>query len=111
MNEVTGINEDRINNLILEIGNYQDEVSNIFNSIEDTVNNLYSGYVCEAGSVFSRKFDTMKRNFPTVKKNMETYAEDLIRAKDNTARVVTNASSVVQTGISNISDVTRKIIQ
>lgn len=108
MNDIIGTNDEGLNNLTLEIRSYKDEISNIFNSLEDSVVNLRDSYKCEAGSVFDQKFNNLKRNFPILKNNLDTYADDLIRAKDNHSKVDLNSVRTIEQAISNIKDVTNK---
>lgn len=104
-NEAIGINEELLNDMIIELGNYEEQISEIFNGMEDSVANALSSYECSSNSIFSQKFSELKNNFPQIKSNLETYQSDLIRAKDSNARINEENCRKFETAISNIGKV------
>ena len=110
MEDVIGINSERLDSLIFDIGNERDEISNILNSIEDTQSHLTECYKCPAGVNFATKFNGVATNFPQITQNLDVYAEDLIRAKSNNARLDFKAQTVANQAIIHLEDLTNKHI-
>lgn len=107
-NDIVGINEEGLNELILHVSDKLDEVSMALNGLEDAVNSLSNGFDCTAKKAFMEKFEEMRENFPIVKENIESYISDLIKARDNTIGLKSVVVNVIDAGISHIEDVTNK---
>lgn len=85
--DVIGTNDELIDELVVELNNYEDQISDIFNNMEDSVAEALSSFKCTSKSIFSQKFDNLKKNFSTIKSNLESYQKDFILAKDSNARI------------------------
>lgn len=106
--DVIGINEDALNSLIVELGNYEEQLVDILNGMEDAVSNAMPFFKCDASNIFVDKFNNIKNNFPLIISNLETYQADLIRAKDNNARIDEETCKKFELAIGNIGKVAKK---
>lgn len=102
MNDTIGINEDMLNSLIIELGQYEDQLSDIFNNMEESAINAGTNFKCEGGKLLSQKFESIRNCFPQIKNNLETYQADLIRAKDSNSRIDEEVCRKFEEAISNI---------
>ncbi len=108
MNDTLGINEEMLNSLIIELGQYEDQLSDIFNNMEESSINASNNFKCEGGKTFALKFESIKSCFPQIKSNLETYQSDLIRAKDSTSRINEVVCRKFEEAVSNIGQSANK---
>lgn len=80
---LAGINEDKIDRLILDIYDYADKVNSIFNRIDELVDSTKDFYNCESAELFRNKFLEFKQNFKVVNENILGYAGEITSAKNN----------------------------
>ena len=106
--DVIGINEENLNNLILELGNRNDTILDLFNQIEDKVINSQTFFKCESGNAFRTKFESIKAGFPQIKQNLEVYCTDLINAKTGNIEIDSTALRKAMNGAENLKDLTKK---
>ena len=85
-----GINEQKIDKLVLDINNYAERINNVLNNMEDLVNSTNSFFLEEVGNEFRNNFKQLSSNFPTVKTNILSYSQDLIKVKLNYQKTVVN---------------------
>lgn len=78
---VFGINEPKLEQLVLEISEVAERVNKKFIELSDLVNSTSLFYDCESGSNFRNSFDKLKANFPIVNKNILCYSFDLVKVK------------------------------
>lgn len=79
--DVFGVNEPKLDLLVLDIGETAERISNKLNLIDKLVYDTSSFYECESGNVFRANFEKIKDNFPVVNRNILAYSADLVRAK------------------------------
>lgn len=79
--EVFGINEPKLDNLVLEIGEIAERIKAQFLELEDLVDGTVSFYECECGTNFRNSFAKLRQNFPIVNKNILCYSQDLVKVK------------------------------
>lgn len=72
------INEDDLGSLSLEILDYVDRISEIFDKLNDCVSKLPNSYQGESCRDFMRKYQEVSAYFPIIKSNITTYSDDLI---------------------------------
>lgn len=80
--DIFGVNEPKLDKLVLDIGETAERISNKFNLIEQLVCDTSLFYECESGNVFRTDFEKIKDNFPVVNRNILTYSADLVRVKE-----------------------------
>lgn len=75
---VVGINEDELSNLSLEVIDYADRISEIFDKIDDCMDklpNYYQGPPCDE---ILNLYDKVKSFYPIVKANILSYSDDFM---------------------------------
>lgn len=80
---LVGINEGKLDSLILQIHDYAERINNKFNLLEQLVYDSQSFFQCDVGDEFRTKFGETKSNFTIVNKNILNIASDLVRVKEN----------------------------
>ena len=76
---VTGINEDDLSNLSLEVLDYVDRISEIFDRIDSCMERLpiyYKGASCTA---LMKAYNELKSYYSIIKENITSYSDDLIQ--------------------------------
>lgn len=81
--KVTGISFEKTERFILDMYDYSEKISALFNNIEDVVNATNDSYVSDEAQMFRDKFLEFKDNFKIVNDNILSYADDLNRARHN----------------------------
>ncbi len=76
-----GVNEEKLDKLVIEIYDYADKIKLILNEVDDLVASTNNFFICDSGTDFRNKFNTLKTNFSIVNGNIISYAEDLVNAK------------------------------
>lgn len=106
--EIFGINEPKLDYLVLDIGETADRISNKLNLIDKLVYDTTSCFECESGNVFRTNFEKVKDNFPVVNRNILNYSVDLVKAKEKVYRtediISQEFSSSTATILSNSTD-------
>ena len=93
---VVGINEQAIDNLILDIYDYADRINVILNSLEDTFDKYADCFMDASSSNFKYKLDQLKSNFPIVNNNIKSYADDLIKVKNSFVNVSVDMAQLIK---------------
>ena len=79
--DVIGINEEKLDQLIMEIGDIADRINNKFNLLENLVSESSSFFECEAADRYRNNFNLIKVNFAIVNKNILAMSSELVKAK------------------------------
>lgn len=77
MNNIIGINEQNLKKLILEIYDYRDKMSKIFDSMQTLIFNTKDYYIGQDGDALRSEFAKISSNFDTVLNNVKSYGSDL----------------------------------
>lgn len=75
---VSGINEETLSDLSLLILDYVDDLSEIFDNIDEQMNQLSLFYNGKPESNINEYYEGIKNNYKTVKNNIKSYSDDLI---------------------------------
>ncbi len=94
--KLVGINEAKLDSLILQIGEIAERINNKFNLIEQLVSDSASYFQCGIGTDFRLKFNNTKSNFEIVNKNILNMAADLVSAKSTMQKTNANAIDYFQ---------------
>ena len=78
---VNGINEEKLDKLIIDISNYADSINNTLNSIDELVSGIQKEFECTNSKKFRDHFLELRNNFKTVNKNILSYVTDLAKVK------------------------------
>lgn len=99
----SGINEEGLDNLILDIYNYAEMCNKTFMNIQDLVSNTSLYYINDTGDSFRRKIDDMMVSFNDVNNKLLGYTNYLTNIKMKYQDVNVDV-------VKNISDGTDQII-
>ena len=82
-NYVSGIHEDKIMTLSLNIEEYALKLNEKFEQLTLAVDGLRSSFDCEVGDKFQVKYNQLASNYKTVIKNILSYSDDLKKVKSS----------------------------
>jgi len=80
-NKLIGINEGKLDSLVLEIYDSAERINNKFNLLEQLISDSQNYFDCKEGNEFRTKFNNTKSNFSIVNKNILNMASDLVKVK------------------------------
>lgn len=103
--ELVGIDENKIDKLVLDLYNSIEKINNILNNIDNEMNKVNTYFDCTAGKSLYTKFASQKNMFPIINDNFMKDTELLIKVKSRTIdfskdlaeKIVRNASGVTIT--------------
>lgn len=72
------INEEELSELAIEIIDFNDEIAELFNSVDSKISELKSYYDCSKYYTLSNSYNEFKKNYSIVKQNITSYSDDLI---------------------------------
>ena len=75
---LVGINEDELSNLSLEIIDYADKISEIFDRITECVDRVRGQYDGEPVGKIINNYQNLAEYCPVIKDNIISYSDDLI---------------------------------
>lgn len=77
INVLLGINETRLQELSVEVLDYRDKISEIFDKLDACMERLPNCYRGKPSEKLVEKYDEIKLNFPNVKTSIKNCADDL----------------------------------
>lgn len=95
MQNESGINEEKLNKLILDIYNYSEKINKTLNQISEVVDKTKKIYSSKEADLYRSKYENFRVNYVNVIKNINRYAEDLILVKQKYSNFDINASKRV----------------
>lgn len=95
MQNELGINEKKLNSLILDIYNYSEKINKTLNQISEVVDKTKKIYSSKEADLYRNKYENFRVNYVNVIKNINRYAEDLILVKQKYSNFDINASKRV----------------
>lgn len=88
---VVGINESRLSELALEITDYNDRISEIFDNIDSLMRKLPNSYQGKPCTDLMNYYTSLASSYGPIKQNIKSYSDDLIslirKLKENDARL------------------------
>ena len=81
MDRQTGINEEKLNKLILDIYDYSEKINNTLNHISEIVMKTKNCYNSKEAELYRKMYDDYKTNYVNIIKNINSYADDLLTLK------------------------------
>lgn len=72
------IKESEIEELVVEITNIADEISIIFDGIDNSVDTIKEYLSCEANKNIENKYQEIRKNYQVIKNNIISYSSDLV---------------------------------
>ena len=101
-NVQSAINEDLIDRLILNLGEYAERSNKIINEINTLAADTKNYYDCENGDKFRTKCEQITSEKNTLNKNILSYTNDLVKLKAHFARISTEASAIIKAAESKV---------
>lgn len=80
--DVVGINDAKIDGLVLNIYDYAQRIKDILNNVDDLIYETNNYYNCEEAVKFRNNFESIKDNFAVVTENILSYGDELVRVKN-----------------------------
>ena len=96
MEKLAGINEQRLNLLVLEIREYAERINKISNQLRDLTFETNTCFKSELGDEFRKKCNLSLNEFNAINKNILNYAQALINAKSKYDNIGDKASEVLK---------------
>lgn len=81
MEKIAGINERRLNFLVLEIRECAEKINKISNQLRDITYDTKTCFKSELGDEFRKKCNLSLDEFNTINKNILNYAQALVNTK------------------------------
>lgn len=78
MEEVIGINEQKLKQINQEILDYHKEIKNIFNTYTNIIEKTNIYFKGENAEIFRKKYKTFSNNFIAINKSFLIYSNDLL---------------------------------
>lgn len=103
-NNIIAVNEAEINHLMTDIMDYSSRVRQIFDKIDDLVNESKSYYDSESATIIRNKFNLLKENFSITVNNLMSYNSDLARLKNTYVNNVSTISEQIKRKATTIRD-------
>lgn len=72
------INEEELSELAIDIIDFNDELADLFSSIDGKISELKNFYNCSKYYPFLNSYNEFKKNYSIVKQNIVSYSDDLI---------------------------------
>ncbi len=91
------INEDELSELAIDIVDFNDDLAELFNSIDSKMSELKSYYDCSKYYSLLSSYNEFKKNYSVVKQNITTYSDDLIAVINKFKSGDKDVSFVVET--------------
>lgn len=93
MVNISGINEQLIDKLAVDIMDYADRINRVLNEIQELVNisSMYAN--SESNSTFRKQFKEIEKNYQTVNQNILSYAKDFIKVKQIYNNKITDSAN------------------
>jgi hypothetical protein len=94
------IREDELSELAIDIIDFNDEIAEIFNSVDSKMSELKAYYDCSKYYSLVNSYNEFKKNYSIVKQNIVTYSDDLIavinkfKSGDNDVSVLVEGDSM-----------------
>lgn len=106
---VAGINEDELSNLSLEVLDYADRISEIFDKIDAFMDRLPSYYQGESCSALINYYKELTPYYSIIKNNIVSYSDDFIelirKMQDNDKYLVTLFQNYTDDTINKIKSI------
>lgn len=100
--ELVGVNEDKIDKLVLDVYDYIERINNVLNNIENEMDKTASCFDCSAGRDLRSKFNEQKSVFPIIRENFMKDAEFLIKVKSKTIDLSKELSGKIKSSASGV---------
>lgn len=103
-NNVIAVNEAELNHLMTDIMDYSSRVRQIFDRIDDLVNESKTYYDSDSATILRNKFNLLKQDFKITVNNLMSYNSDLARLKNKYVNSMSTISGNINRKATTIRD-------
>lgn len=82
LNDKMGINESKINNLMLDIYDYEEQINALFDKITDIMEKSNNSFQSDNADDLRKKYRDFSINYTNIKNNIHDYSDDLSKVKN-----------------------------
>lgn len=105
----SAINEEDLDNFILSIMDAADDISTIFEKIDNEVSRLSEYLKSEALKNILNEYNEIKSNYAIIHDNILTYSDDLIDVKNNMKNGIKNITLKVNIFTEELQDKKKEV--
>ncbi len=98
----TAINEQLVERLILNLGDYAERSNKIINDINSLAADTKSYFECDAGNKFRSKCEQITSEKNTLNKNILSYTNDLVRLKAHYEKISSETAAILKSAESQV---------
>lgn len=80
--DVAGVNEQKMENLALDIIEYANRLNKIFNRIQLITDETKNSFISDQGDLFRKKLENQSNYYQIVNQNILSYANDIIKVNN-----------------------------
>lgn len=80
--DLSGINEDGMDKLILDIRYYQNRLIHIFQQMTEVMEQTSTYFIGPYGDNVRNRFQIIRSQFPVIQNNLDNYIADLLKVKN-----------------------------
>lgn len=101
-NNLNGINEIKIDKMVLDLRNYVEKINRTLNQISEVVDDTKNYFLSQSGNLYRTKYDLLEANYSTIKNNLLSYSDDLLKVKFRYQSMSENNKNIIYGRIQNV---------
>jgi len=105
----TGIREEDLTNLCIEIVKYSDDISELFGKVDDDMAEAKEIYKGTSADTLFNSYDDFRKNYAIVKSNINSYSDDLTELINKLRNGLTDLSHLFDSYTEGIKTNTKAI--
>lgn len=102
IHNATAINEQLVERLILNLGDYAERSNRIINDINSLAAGSKSYFDCDAANKFRNKCEQITSEKNTLNKNILSYTNDLVRLKSHYEKISSETAAILKSAESKV---------
>lgn len=102
MANISGIDDEKLGYLVLDIYDYVDRINQVLNQIDEIMLLSDNYFKCESADKIRNHYKELKDNFPILKENIMNCSESLIKVKHQYTNIDSELKKVALQGINKI---------
>ena len=105
----TGIREEELTNLCVEITKYSDSISELFSKIDDDMAEVKEIYKGSSATTLLNSYADFRKNYAIINSNINSYSDDLTELINKLRTGLTDLSHLFESYTQNIKTETKAI--
>lgn len=101
-NNLNGINETKLDKMILDLRNYVEKINRTLNQISEVVDDTKNYFSSQSGNLYRKKYSLLEANFSTIKNNLLSYSDDLLKVKFRYQSMNSNNQNIIYGKMQNV---------